>query len=302
MAKKTSKPIKLSKAQMAEYTLATTEAIHEYERVVEARTPSFSKVRAVTLEASAEYEGVPEGCVVGYFATEGNKTLDAIYEAAKAGDLKKLDQLHSRLAASHLKQLESLGDKPVGIAKTPLWGELRYRSKTISRALLAETAAWVDVRFFPYNGGKLFDDDFSLVNFPLSANRKLLTGVLLKRPPQLSALESEILSQIPREGTESNIGVESGIFGHVVRAVAKATKKVVVATVDAAKRAVNWVTENKTAVLEATMLTYEVATMATGGCPVLPGATVTQSIKPSSSAADLLAIRREALLAQMPEL
>lgn len=295
------KPVKLSKTKFADFTLIAAQSIHEYEQAIETRTPSFSKVRVVTLDAPEDYDNIPEGCVMGYFAPEGNKTLNTLFEAASAGNLSKVDQLHSRLAKSQLKQLESLGKKPVGIAKAPLWGELRYRTKTISRALFAETATTIDVRVFPYNGGALYDEDFQLVNYPLTANRKPLEGLLIKRPPRLSALEADILKKVPREQTESNIGVEAGLWGKIVRAVAKATKKVVDATVDAAKRVANWVTENKTAAAEITMLTMDLATMMTGGCPLLPGATSVQSIKSSSSAADLLALRRSALMGEIDQ-
>ena len=293
-SKRAAKGIKLTKAQLNELALATTRGLQEYQSIIESRVPQFSGVTVVSAKSSHEYETIPEGAVVGFFANEGNKTLAALRDAAQKGDVKKVDSLVLRIATASVESGGEIDTKPRGISGVPAYAELRYRTKTISIGVFADKPSSVEMRLYPYNGGKLYDSDFQVVNFKARETVKSLECLLIKRDPLLSDLEIKILREVPRESSETHIGVEAAFAGKILRAVTKATKKIGDAVVDGVKRAVNWVTENKRTVTEILTLVTEI-----GDCPLIPGGPLgATSVNANSSAADLLAARRQALLSK----
>lgn len=280
----------VTKEQQNELALASTNALQEYAATIETRMPLFSGAKVVSAKSSHEYQTIPQGAVVGFFGNEGNKTLAALAEAAQKGDVKKVDALVTRITKANVESFGTADNKGRGVAGVPNYAELRYRTKTISFGLFADKPSSIEVRTFPYNGGKLYDADFKLVNFPASDGAKKLECLLIKRDPVLTQLERDILSKVPREQTESSIGVEAAFTGAVLKMVVKTAKKVGKAVVDGVKKAVDWVTRNKTT----TVHTIDIVTLI-GDCPLIPGPVGVKKIDTNSSAADLLAARRAAM-------
>jgi len=303
MAKKASKRTarlkNLTKGQLGELALATSHALAEYQATIEARVPLFSGAKVIRAKASQKYTTIPEGAVVGFFANEGNKTLAALAQAAAKGDVKKVDALVMKIAEYDVENAGRIDDKPRGVSGVPVYGELRYRTKTISQGLFADKPSSVEMRLFPYNGGKLYEADFKLLNFKARDTAKSLECLLIQRDPVLTALEQSILAKVPREQTEANIAADAAFTGAIVKAITKGAKKIINAVVDGAKKAVDWARNLDTKQVVA--FTTHFVTVMPSDCGLLPGGMGAVNIQAGSSAADLLNARRHALTSDLGE-
>jgi membrane-associated protease RseP (regulator of RpoE activity) len=297
---------KLTPAQITELKALTNDARVEYRRVIEERTPAFANVKVVTLKAPDDYEGIPAGCVIGSFAQEGNAILERIAEAAAKGDVKAIDKVHDKIVTDFIKAHDAASEskETPGLADAPVLAELRYRSKTISQAVFLDKPGAVETRTYPYNGGGLFTADFKVVNFAGNDRAKPLAAVLVRRAPKLTKLESEMLKQVPRSQTEVNIGFELELFGRITKTITKTIKYVV----DGAKKTWKWITERTPTAREYAKQVLYTMTMVTevSVCPLIPGSAtgpspLVRGARSSASAAELLAARRDALLAETTE-
>lgn len=292
-------------AELGSLRATYAEAMQEYEQITDSRTPEFSKVRTATIR-SREIGAVPAGTVLGFFGSEENETLAELAKAAAKEDLKTVDRLVSQIEKDALESMDPAKEaKPEGMAAIPVFGELRYRTKTISRGVFLDSASGIEVRVFPYNGGQLHDSDFQLVQYKRQASDKLLGGVLLICPPELTDLERVILDSVPREQTEANIGVEQAILGAVFRAVTKALGKVAGKIVEATKRIGKWAIDQTGGCPKIpwtiTHVTH-IVTVFPGDCPLLPGATSDFGrtlARKGASAAELLNARKDMLHAEL---
>ena len=292
MASPRTRKAKFTKAELGQLGAAFTVAVQEYEDVLATRAPEFSSVMVVSLPADAAFAGIPEGCAVAYFAKDGNKQLAQLAAALEAKDSKSADKLVSRIERSLIAAMDVSDQPGRAISSLPVLGELRYRTKTISRAVFIGKVAPIEVRFFPYNGGKLYSSDFKLVQFKNSPRSKSLQALLVTRQPRLSKLERDILAQVSRAGTEANIGQELAFMGKITKAVTKVLGKITKKITEAFK-----VTVEKTkTVTNLTTLTTELITVMPGECPLLPMPLRAAGAKKGASAAELLAVRRRALL------
>ena len=207
-------------------------------------------------------------------------------------------KIHTDAGRRIAQRLTARSSKPKPLGSIPVLGELRYRSKTIARAIMLDSPSGVAIRVFPYNGGKLYDADFRLAQFKRGAGAGDLEAVLLKRGPQLSALEQRVLAQVSGDATENNISAELAFVGAIVNAIVAAGKAVYAAT----KAAVNWALDHKAGILfAAQVVTWAVSVFPKFSTiarqPGISGAV--RRVRRGASAHELLKARREALLGEL---
>lgn len=275
------------------------DVLASYEAELAEREVTYARVVVLSLRGRPRGgEPVPEGSVVAYVARRGNPVLRKLVAAARKGDMPTIAKIHTDVGRSIAKRLTAPSPKPKALEAVPVLGELRYRSKTIARAVFPSGPSSVDIRVFPYNGGKLYDADFRLAQFKRGAGAGDLEVVLLKRPPVLSALEARILTRVSGDATENNISAELAFVGAIVQAVVNAGKAVYAAT----KAAVNWALDHKVGLLFAAQAVAWVVSVfpkfdAIAREPRITGAA--RRVRPGASAHELLNARRQALLGEL---
>lgn len=292
-------------ASSASHEALLTNALAEYEQTIESRPASFSKVRLITLQGEGGVDVIPEGSVVAYFAKKGSPLLESLAQAAEAGDLAALRKIHDRQKKTIERRIENNEPtKPIQpMATVPRFAELRYGGKTISRGVFLSTPSAVDVRVFAYNGGKLSPGQFRMVEYADRGRGVELDVLLIKRAPQLSALEKKILAQAPAEQAEMNISAELAFVGKILRAVVEGGRRVVRALVDVVTKTARVNPRIVTVGCPCPggpVLAVVTATRGPGGpVPKTPQEISSMRITESTTAADLLNMRREMLRLQL---
>jgi hypothetical protein len=126
------------------------------------------------------------------------------------------------------------------MAAVPVFGEIRYRTRTLTSGLFAYPPVVVNSVWLPYNGGTLDLKAFKLVEYFINEADPRLEAVVVIREPTLSALEKEILARVPVEKSEIHIGdgVAPLFWAHVAEAIA------VQVVIHVTKAIANWVTQH----------------------------------------------------------
>ncbi len=275
------------------------DVLASYEAELGEREVTYGKVVVLSLGGRIRgEEPVPQGSVVAYVARRGNPVLRTLVAAARKGDVRTIAKIHTDAGRRIAQRVTAPSPRPRPLAAVPVLAELRYRSKTIARAVMPDGPSGVAIRIFPYNGGKLYDADFRLAQFKRGASAGDLEAVLLKRGPQLSALERRVLAQVSGDATENNISAELAFVGAIVNAIVNAGKAVYAAT----KAAVNWAVDHKVGLLfAAQVVTWAVSVFPKFSTiarqPGISGAA--GRVRRGASAHELLKARREALLGEL---
>jgi hypothetical protein len=168
------------------------------------------------------------------------------------------------------------------MAQAPVLADVRYGGNTLNAGITVPQNIDCAVAIFPYNGGRLAEDGFELVEYPKAGTSDRLEAVVVEVSPGLSAAETAALQLVPGSQLGRNIGVSldccttwwavgfvtAGLAGAVALGAAGAATLIVVAGITAVQlgRATN-----------------------------LSDAEI-KKLGPAASARELLQLRREALL------
>jgi hypothetical protein len=125
------------------------------------------------------------------------------------------------------------------LSHVPSFAELRYGSKTLATGLFVNPTVDISSVTLPYTGGRLRMQDFRLVEY-YADDLGPIEGVVVVRPPQLSALEKDILGKLSAAQGEVNLGSTVMFPAAIAEALATAL------IVEGAKAAAEWVAENHT--------------------------------------------------------
>jgi hypothetical protein len=251
--------------------------------------------RTTVIELGENAEGfndVAPGTVTAFVAREGEPTLGRLTAAAKAGNAKDF-----AAAAAEVRQLEDTFFRRVsrasihgdsGEAAIPSFAEIGYAGKTLIDHIYADDTLRVNVHVFPYNGGQLDRNRFTLVEHYQADCDTPLTALLVVHKPRLSAIENEALALVPPVGSANNIGVSAlRAFTPVLVWVGEA----------AAAAAVGWVVGK--------VLDWAFGFTAISALPddVLQSDDFQRKLKtlpPEATAAELVRLRTELLLRKAP--
>ncbi|WP_343522560.1 hypothetical protein [Pedobacter sp.] len=289
----------MKKSESTMLNQALLKGLIDYEREVGQREVEFSVPQLFDLKLPKDlndFNVVPDGSILAIVTKKGSSLLKRLIEAIKSKDFKLIVEIIKDLIKGYIDNLSSDLDTN-GIANVPVLAEIRYGSKTLARGLSVDLDEGAITSVFAYAGGKIKEADFKFVQFKKANENADLEVILLKRDPELSELEKQILSRVPASEAEVNISEERALAKVVVEFAKRAVKKVVETTPQMKKTAMEYAKEiTKTVAVETIMeFTKQIMQGGRNG----KGQNLTKESSPlneNSTVHDLLEIRRAALL------
>jgi hypothetical protein len=238
------------------------------------------------------------GTVTAFVAREGDPLLQKLTEAIEANDSQEfnsaIEQI-KKMAAKFARQIAESGvDTESRPRAIPSLTEITYAGKSLTSDVHVDDVLRVHVHAFPYNGGYLNKNNFSMAEYYPAGSDTPLICVLLIRQPQLSDIEKEALRLVPSASSANNIGAA------LVAPITPALTAFIAAAVEAAAR---WVHDE--------FVNWFVCILAgdKGIIASIPDAMLARedfrhklkSLPPEVTAAELLRLRTEILFQQPPE-
>jgi hypothetical protein len=146
------------------------------------------------------------GTVTLYLARTGSSLLRAIAESVVRRDGK--DAELAEKVVTLLTQRESM---PTSVAVDTLieedvFADLRYGGKTIAANMFVPEDLEIVSLVFPYAGGRLAPQGFTLVEYAKEGSDLRLTGVLVRAAPPLTLTEKLATQLLPASQLETNVG------------------------------------------------------------------------------------------------
>src|SRR5205823_1441599 len=90
----------------------------------------------------------------------------------------------------------------------PSVAEISYANKTLVSHVHVDDVLRVHVHAFPYNGGYLDRNKFSMIEYYRAGSDTPLICVLLIRQPKLGEIEREALRLVPSDSSANNIAAD----------------------------------------------------------------------------------------------
>lgn len=182
------------------------------------RLPKTASVRIITSDVPDEREHYSlkpvKGSVMLLAAKKGDDMLGKLEQAYATGDVKTLKRLSAEVdkevARRKVVSVETVVDK---LIDSPAYYDLNYGTKN----LLANVALVGDLPYgsmlMAWNGGKLKDEDFKLIEHAKPYERGDVEFLLVKTKPELSRIEIEALEAVPETQLGINIGASAASPG-----------------------------------------------------------------------------------------
>ena len=156
-----------------------------------------------------DFAHVAPGTVTAFVARVGEPLLATLTETIQANGSEEFnlvsDQIKKMAAELSLK-IAGAGiydeSQPRAI---PSIAEISYANKTLVSHVHVDDILRVHVHAFPYNGGYLNRNQFSMVEYYRAGCDKPLICVLVIRQPKLSEIEREALRLVPSDSSANNI-------------------------------------------------------------------------------------------------
>lgn len=148
-----------------------------------------------------------KGSIVLFWVHKGSSLIATLEKAYATGDEKTLIQL----SAQFTEQLEKRKIQPVRTAVEKLLAAPVYFDFLYGDKILASKMALVDgieygAMAFPYNGGKLNERDFKIIEFFKPFARAEYDTLVVITPPDLSAIEKVAVEAVPENQLGLNLG------------------------------------------------------------------------------------------------
>jgi len=148
-----------------------------------------------------------KGSVMMFCAKKGSPLLTTLEKAYATGDKKALQRLSAEVNEDVSKRkvvsVETAVDK---LIEAPAYFDLNYGTKTLATNVTLVNGLEYGSMLFPWNGGRLKNDDFILTEYALPYQRTEVDFLLVKTRPDLSRIEEEALEAVP----ESQLGINIG--------------------------------------------------------------------------------------------
>ena len=156
-----------------------------------------------------DFAHVAPGTVTAFVARVGEPLLAKLTETIQANGSEEFnlvtDQI-KKMAAEVSRKIAGAGiydeSQPRAI---PSFAEISYANKTLVGHVHVDDILRVHVHAFPYNGGYLDRNQFSMVEYYRAGCDTPLICVLLIRQPKLSEIEREALRLVPSDSSANNI-------------------------------------------------------------------------------------------------
>ena len=244
-----------------------------------------------------DFAHITPGTVVAFVAREGEPLLHNLMEAIAANNSKGFtlatDQI-KRMGAELSRKISAAGNYAESQPQQfPSFAEIAFANKTLTSQVYIDDLLRVHAHTFPYNGGHLDRDAFSMMEYYLAGSRTPLTCVLVIRRPKLGEIEREALRSVPSGSSANNIGPA------LIEPVTPALMEFLAITAEAAARFVY----NEIVNLFLAFL-YGGTVLASIPDAVLEGKdfqNMVKSLPPEVTAAELVRLRTDILLQEQPK-
>jgi hypothetical protein len=239
-----------------------------------------------------DFAHVTPGTVTAFVAQEGEPLLSQLTQAIEANNSKDFNSATEqikRMEAEVLSNITAAVNHPESRSRAmPAFAAISYADKTLIGHMHVDQVLRVNVHPFPYNGGYLDKNKFSMIEYYRPEDDTPLTCVLLIRHPKLSDIEREALRLVP-SGSANNVAVSL---------VAPLTPALLQAILIATPYAAQW--------LKNEIVAWLFGTVALASIPdqVLGSKEFTERVKslpPEVTAAELLRLRTDLLLRNLPQ-
>lgn len=155
-----------------------------------------------------DFAQITPGTVTAFVAREGEPLLRTLTEAVETGNGKAFNSVTDQIEAMAAEFFDGLTASALHAgARTsdlPSFAEISYANKTLISHIHVDDVLRVHAHPFPYNGGHLNRDGFSMLEYYGLAQAAPLTCVLLVRQPRLSNIEKDALRLVP-SGSAANL-------------------------------------------------------------------------------------------------
>jgi hypothetical protein len=156
-----------------------------------------------------DFAHIAPGTVTAFVARVGEPLLATLAETIQANSSEEFslvsDQIKKMAAGLSLK-IAGAGiydeSQPRAI---PSIVEISYANKTLVSHVHVDDILRVHVHAFPYNGGYLNRNQFSMVEYYRAGSDTPLICILVIRQPKLSEIEREALRLVPSDSSANNI-------------------------------------------------------------------------------------------------
>ena len=148
-----------------------------------------------------------QGTATLFIAKKGEPLLDEMYKYLKEGNGTEQIIIEKFMKQfSGIKEI-ALEDAVLLQKKQNLLASVRYGGKTLLEGFFIPDKIKVVGASFPYNGGRISEEDFKLIQHYKKENLKEeLQGFIVLHEPNLTKAEADILKQLPANQFELNIG------------------------------------------------------------------------------------------------
>ncbi|WP_055714049.1 hypothetical protein [Streptomyces torulosus] len=178
----------------------------EHRRLVQTRVPVVVTPHPA-LQDSTDYVLKPiKGTALLFWARPGTPLIGMLEKAYATGDERVLRQLSEEFQ----EQLDTRPVQPIDVAfekllSAPVYFDVMYGSKTLVASLALVDGIDYGVVTFAYNGGKLHDADFKIVERYRDFDRASYDTLIVKTAPDLSAVEQQAIDAVPEHQLELNV-------------------------------------------------------------------------------------------------
>jgi hypothetical protein len=163
-----------------------------------------SSATVLTMSADASFPG----SVILYFAAARSRRLRVLTAAFLSRDINKLNDLRQGLEEEvKARRVITIEDAVEQTVAAPVFFDIAYGHRTLATNMALINDVDVGILIFPYNGGALANADFSIYEYYSPGTSVGGYDVLIvKYPPLLTPLEQAVLSTVPEDQLEINIG------------------------------------------------------------------------------------------------
>ena len=188
--------------------------VDQHQRMVRKVKPTVLRLPADGLPI--EIAPVP-GSIMLFYAKKGDELLQELENAYTTNDVKSLNRIGKILQQTASERKVGTVKQAVNeLIKSPIYFDFRYGGKTLAPNLGLVGGAEIAGISFAYNGGQVFEEDFSLIEYYNQGKREEYDVLVLVRPPKLTEIEAQVLEAVPPSLTELNIGTVAACPGTTV--------------------------------------------------------------------------------------
>lgn len=145
------------------------------------------------------------GAITCFISRKGSSAMADVYNSLEAGVLTPALKGHLEL-----QNRSKLGGDSHKMAKQMLqssvFADVRYSGEVLNRGIFLPAGTDLAVTLFPYNGGRLTRNGFTLAEHFKADSKDGLECLMVSVKPPLSRLERTALAKLPAGGAAANVG------------------------------------------------------------------------------------------------